>query len=86
MLLTLDNDEFPYKEEPQMAIITSNENGQIRATVVTLNTEKDHKVVRAHLQGSLADSDSEALLSLYEDSKNWIATTKAELAKNGWWH
>lgn len=68
-----------------MAIITSNENGQVRASVVQWNTDKDHKVVAAHLQGSLANSDSEALLSLYEDSKNWIATTKAELVKNGWW-
>lgn len=48
MTLTLDNDELPYKEEPQMAIITSNENGQVRASVVQWNTDKDHKVVAAH--------------------------------------
>lgn len=85
MNLVLDNDDLPYKQEPPMTIITTNENGKTRASVVLYHTDDDHKVVTAHLQGSLAGSDSEALLSLYEASKNWTASVKAELVKKGWW-
>lgn len=85
MNLVLDNDDLPYKREPPMTIITTNENGKTRASVVLDHTDNDRKVVTAHLQGSLADSDSEALLSLYEDSKKWTGTVKAELVKKGWW-
>jgi hypothetical protein len=85
MNLILDNDEFPYKEEPPKAIITTNEDGQTRASVVLRYMDKDHKVMNAHFQGALADSDSEALLSLYEDSKKWTGMAKAELMQKGWW-
>jgi hypothetical protein len=85
MNLVLDNKEFPYKEEPPMAIITTNEDGQTRASVVFYSKTGDHKAMSAHLQGSLANSDSEALLSLYEDSKKWTGITKAELKSKGWW-
>jgi hypothetical protein len=86
MNLILDNDESPYKEEPSLAIVTTSEAGQTRASVVIRYTSKDdHKVMDAHLQGLLAGSDSEALLSLYEDSKNWTGIAKAELMEKGWW-
>ena len=85
MNLILDNDKFPYKEEPPLAIITTSENGQTRATVVIRHANKDHEVAGPHLEGSLADSDSEALLSLYEGSKKWTGITKAELMSKGWW-
>lgn len=85
MNLILDNDKFLYKEEAPLAIITTSENGQTRASVVLRHTNEGHEVASPHLQGSLADSDSEALLSLYEDSKKWTGITKAELVSKGWW-
>lgn len=68
-----------------MAIITTNEDGKTRASVVLYYATEDQKMVGPHLEGSLADSDSEALLSLYEDSKIWTAKTKAELEEKGLW-
>ena len=85
MNLILDNDKFPYREEPPLAIITTSENGQTRASVAIYHTHEGHEVAGPHLQGSLADSDSEALLSLYENSKMWTGITKAELVSKGWW-
>lgn len=86
MILVLDNDALPYKDDAPMAIITTNEDGKTRASVVLYYTEEDgHKMVGPHLKGSLADSDSEALLSLYEDSKVWLGKTKEELKEKGLW-
>ena len=81
----LGNDEFPCKKEPPMAIVTTNEDGQTRASVGLRYTSKGRKVTNTHIQGSLASSDSEALLSLYEDSKKWTGMSKAELVSKGWW-
>ena len=85
MMLILDNDVLPYKEDAQMAIITTNEGGQTRASVVLYYTMEDQKVVGPHMEGSLADSDSEALLSLYKDSKLWTGQAKAEMIQRGLW-
>lgn len=85
MLLVLKNDVPPYKDDAPMAIITTNEDGKTRASVVLYYATEDQKMVLPHLEGSLADSESEALLSLYEDSKVWIGPTKDELKEKGLW-
>lgn len=85
MSFVLANDPLPYKEDAPMAIITTKEDGQTRARVVLYYTNEGQKMVGPQLEGPLADSDSEALLSLYEDSKDWTAKAKAELQEKSLW-
>ena len=85
MSYVLANDPLPYKEDAPVVIITTKEDGQTRASVVLYYTKEGQKMVRPHLEGSLADSDSEALLSLYEDSKDWTAKSVAELQEKNLW-
>ena len=85
MSYVLANDPLPYKEDAPVVIITTKEDGQTRASVVLYYSTKDQKIVGPQLEGSLADSDSEALLSLYEDSKDWTAKAKAELQEKKLW-
>jgi hypothetical protein len=85
MMLVLENDAIPYKEDAPMTIITTKEDGQTRASVVLYYSNEDQKMVGPQLEGSLADSDSEALLSLYEDSKDWTAKANAELQDKRLW-
>jgi hypothetical protein len=66
--------------------MTTNEAGQVRAAVVHAGTIDGDQMMTNLFQGSLADSDGEALLSLYEESKNRTTKMKKSVEDNGrWW-
>lgn len=82
------NLRYPVKEHERSSpiIMTINEAGQIRAAVVLAGTIDGDQMMTNLFQGSLADSDSEALLSLYEESKNRTTRMKKSVEDNGrWW-
>lgn len=60
-------------------IMTTDEGGQVRAALVWLST------MQTFIQGSLAGSDAEAFLSLYEESKRITTAAKATLDSEGRW-
>jgi hypothetical protein len=66
--------------------MTTHEAGQIRAAVVVSGVIDGRQVMSTLFQGSLAGSDSEALLSLYEESKLRTTGMKESVEDNGrWW-
>lgn len=65
--------------------MTTNEAGQVRATVVISGVVNGHQVMSTLFKSSLAVSDSEALLSLYEESKLKTTGMKNSLKDNGHW-
>jgi hypothetical protein len=75
--LTGDGDTYPDRLGPIPIIMTSNEANQTRAAVVCWARGQYNLGVHGFLQVSLAASQSEALLSLYEESKNLVTCTKA---------
>lgn len=61
-------------DDPKLFIVTLNEGDQVQAAVVYYQYQPEqHSKIRTVFQGSLAGSDVEALLSLYEESKR-VAT------------
>lgn len=79
---------LPYnsKEKPSPTIMTTNEAGQVRAAVVIAAVANGNHIMMTLFQGSLAGSDSEALLSLYEESKLRTTSKKKIVEDNGrWW-
>ena len=67
----------------QPVIMTTNENGRVRASAVLGIPGDRHMVLRTFFQGSLAESDIEALLSLYEETKRMTTNLKAALESKG---
>ena len=66
--------------------MTINEAGQVRAAVVVSAVANDRHIMITLFQGSLAGSDSEALLSLYEESKLNTTGMKKRVENDGrWW-
>jgi hypothetical protein len=71
-------------DDPKLFIVTTNERGQVQAAVVYYQYQPEqHIKIRTVFKGSLADSDVEALLSLYEESKILATTWKANLERRG---
>jgi hypothetical protein len=85
MNIALSDRLLPSGTSPTMTIITTREDGQVRAAVVYFSSAEEHKVMKTLFQGSLAQSDSEALLSLYEASKLKTTAAKNLLVSKGWW-
>lgn len=65
-------------EDP--VIITTNEGSQVRASVIMAVNNNSRCYIIKTLRGSAAASDTEALLSLYEESKK-VATKLCEKVK-----
>jgi hypothetical protein len=71
-------------DDPTLFIVTTNEGGQIQAAVVYYQYQSEqHSKIKSVFKGSLADSNAEALLSLYEESKIVATTWKANLERRG---
>lgn len=70
---------------PPPFIMTTYEGNQVRAVVVIPHRESEHPVMRTYFQVSLASSDAEALLLLYEESKRYTASMKSRLEMNRYW-
>lgn len=68
---------------PSPVIMTTNKDGQTIATVVGWATGRRGTGVHAFLQSKIAGSDSEALLSLYEESKKLTTRARAQLVSKG---
>ena len=70
-------------------IITVLEGDQVRAVVIMskgqIEQGMDYRRVRTLFQGSACASDTEALASLYEQSKIALAEMKADLERKGFW-
>lgn len=73
------------KEKLCPTIMTTIEAGQIRAAVVFPGVVDGRQVMSTMFKGSLAGSDSEALLSPYEQSKFKTTVMKKSLEDNGRW-
>lgn len=73
-------------DDPKLFIVTLNEGDQIQAAVVYYEYQPEqHSKIRTVFQGSLAGSDTQALLSLYEESKRVATNWKANLESRGLW-
>jgi hypothetical protein len=73
-------------DDPKLFIVTTNERGQVQAAVVYYQYQlEQHSKIRTMFKDSLAGSDAEALLSLYEESKILATTWKANLGCRGLW-
>ncbi|KAM0707907.1 hypothetical protein Q7P35_004556 [Cladosporium inversicolor] len=83
MNIGLQGDTHPGNLRPSPVIMTTNEDGQTVATVVGWATGQHATGVHAMLQGTPAGLDSEALLSLYEESKKLTIRTKIQLLHKG---
>lgn len=83
MNIGLQGDTHPGNIGPSPVIMATNEDGQTVATVVGWATGRHGTGVHAILQGTPAESDSEALLTLYEESKKLTTRTKIELLHKG---
>jgi hypothetical protein len=81
-----NNINFPVKEKLSPTIMTTNEAGQVRAAVVFTGVVDGRQVMSTMFKGSLAGSDSEALLSLYEQSKFKTTLMKKSLEDSGRWY
>lgn len=80
------NVKYPLQEKPSPTIVTTNEAGQVRAAVVISAVANGNHIMITLFQGSLAGSDSEALLSLYEEIKLRTTSKKKSVEDNGsWW-
>lgn len=74
--------------EPRPVIMTTEEGSQVRAAVVVYTkktAQQDHSKMRTLLQGPLAESDAEALLSLYQESKKLASHKKRRVESRGLW-
>ena len=74
--------------EPRPVIMTTDEGGHVRAAVVVYNkktAQQDHSKMRTLLQGSLAGSDAEALLSLYQESRKLASNKKRGVELRDLW-
>jgi hypothetical protein len=73
-------------DDPKLFIVTTYEGGQIQAAVVYYQYQPEqHSKIRTVFKGSLAGSDVEALLSLYDESKIVATTWKVNLERQGLW-
>lgn len=68
-------------------IVTIREGDQVRASVVTMVIENftQRFAIREDIRGGLQESEAEALLSLYEESKQGVTNAKRILTGMGLW-
>jgi len=73
------------KDKPSPIIVTTNEAGGVRAAIIFPGALNGKQMMRTLFQGSLAGTDSEALVSLYHVSKQMTTRMKQAVENDGRW-